>query len=261
MESTIIRLTLEVFDKTGVYKTGVYNHACLAWCEKATVDQTLNNYKVHFTAANKERKCKRKLTAQAAEFHGGNAIAATNNHQCAVAAAPPTGRILIGDVKMSYCWTHGLTTNCDHNSDSCSSKRDGHINTATVLNMQGGNNCIYTPRPRECPAANGKWPSRGKLLPRQSVVANYDLVKAALPDLSDTTTAESSPHNPQLHHQSDLLANTGTTSTFISIEYPVINKQMATKNINNLESQGQHYVLDPWSQSGHTQPTSCCSTL
>jgi hypothetical protein len=142
-DSTIIRLTLEVFDKTGVY-----DHACLAWREKATVDQTMDKYKIHFTAANKERK--RKLTAQAAGFHGANA-ATTNNTQprATVITPPPTGTVAVGTVKMSYCWTHGLTTNCDHNSGTCTSKRDGHVANATVLNMQGGNNRIYTPRPRE----------------------------------------------------------------------------------------------------------------
>jgi hypothetical protein len=133
-----------------------YDHACIAWWrEKATVDQPLNNYKVPFTAANKEHN--RKIYCSSCWIHGANAAAATNNRQRDVAAAPSTGRILIGDTKMSYCWTHGLTKNCDHNSGNCSSKRDGHIDTATVLNMQGGNNCIYTPRPpRERPAANDK---------------------------------------------------------------------------------------------------------
>jgi hypothetical protein len=134
---------LEVFDKTGVY-----DHECLAWREKPTTTQTFANYKVHFIAANKE--CKRKLTAQAAGFHGANVATSTDLRQNKlVTPPPPTGNIAIGAVKMSYCWTHGLTTNCNHNSDTCTSKRKGHVTNATVLNMQGGNNRIYTPRPRE----------------------------------------------------------------------------------------------------------------
>jgi hypothetical protein len=41
-----------------------------------------------------------------------------------------------------YCWTHG---NCAHSSADCESKTDGHIDTATYANMQGGStyNCHW----------------------------------------------------------------------------------------------------------------------
>jgi hypothetical protein len=144
-DSTITLLTLEVFDKTGVY-----DHACCAWREKSTVAQTMNNYKIPFTATNKERKPK--LTAQAAGFHGANAATTISTQpRPTVLPPPPTGNVVVGTVKMSYCWTHGLTTNCDHNSGTCTSRQEGHVAGTTVLN---GNNRIYTPRQREQPAGN-----------------------------------------------------------------------------------------------------------
>jgi hypothetical protein len=117
----------------------------------------MNNYKIHFTAAaNKERKRKHKLTAQAAGFRGANAATTTSNQpRATIILPPPTGNVVVGTVKMSYCWTHGLTTNCDHNSGTCTSKREGHVaDASTVLNMQGGNNCIYTPHPCKQPTGN-----------------------------------------------------------------------------------------------------------
>jgi hypothetical protein len=42
----------------------------------------------------------------------------------------------------SYCWTHGLSRDSTHNSNSCPRKQDGHEATATVDNMLGGNPMI-----------------------------------------------------------------------------------------------------------------------
>jgi hypothetical protein len=36
----------------------------------------------------------------------------------------------------AYCWTHG---NCSHTSPACENKSEGHIDSATYTNMQGGN--------------------------------------------------------------------------------------------------------------------------
>jgi hypothetical protein len=151
--NSIMRLTLEVFDRTGVY-----DHACLSWCEKAEADQTLPLFKTHFIAA--DRECQRRLTAQAAGFHGANAAAAANAannyHRDAAGGAPPANNgILVGNVHMSYCWTRSIITNCNHHSGTCTNPRQGHLATATILNMQNGNNRIYVPHTRDAAPPNG----------------------------------------------------------------------------------------------------------
>ena len=58
---------------------------------------------------------------------------------------------------MYYCWSHGLGINKQHTSPTCTFKKDGHIDTATVDNMQGGCNRIMGPphqqRRRDVPSA------------------------------------------------------------------------------------------------------------
>jgi hypothetical protein len=48
--------------------------------------------------------------------------------------------VLPNEVMMYYCWLHGLGKDKQHTSSTCTFKKDGHINMATVDNMQGG--CI-----------------------------------------------------------------------------------------------------------------------
>jgi hypothetical protein len=127
--NSIMRLTLEVFDRTDVY-----DHACLSWCEKAEADQMLPLFKTHFIAANRE--CQHRLTAQAAGgFHGANAAAAANaannwQRDAAGGVPPANNGILVGNIRMSYCWTRGLLiTNCNHHSGTCTNPRQGHVAT------------------------------------------------------------------------------------------------------------------------------------
>ena len=39
---------------------------------------------------------------------------------------------------MGYCWSHGFRCRIGHNSSTCTYKKDGHIDTATRANTQGG---------------------------------------------------------------------------------------------------------------------------
>jgi hypothetical protein len=43
----------------------------------------------------------------------------------------------------SYCWTHGCTSNPQHNSKSCNKRAQGHCETATYNNRQGGSNNTF----------------------------------------------------------------------------------------------------------------------
>jgi hypothetical protein len=145
-----IRLTLSVFEKTGVFA-----HAAEKWRDKPTVEHTLPNFKIHFNFENKERL--RKLTAQTAGFHGAHQAildpaptAAATAALAALRVAPPV--VVVGEIKMYYCHTHGLGTNADHTSATCTNPGPEHKTEATISKMLGGNRKIYSsnnrPRPR-----------------------------------------------------------------------------------------------------------------
>jgi hypothetical protein len=63
-----VRLTLTVFEKTGVFASAVDK-----WRDKPPLELTLPNFIAHFNFENKERL--RKLTAQTAGYHGANQAA------------------------------------------------------------------------------------------------------------------------------------------------------------------------------------------
>jgi hypothetical protein len=48
--------------------------------------------------------------------------------------------------KITYCWTHGITTNLRHNSHNCSRQKEGHKTEATLTDKMGGNTEICRPR-------------------------------------------------------------------------------------------------------------------
>ena len=146
-DATVIRLTLGVFERTGVFDTIVEK-----WRDKPQVIWTMENFKIHFEAGNKERE--RKLTARAAGYHGANAacvvITDTDEPVNETAAAAmiqarpnPTIRLENGKI-MYYCWSHGLGLNSRHTSITCERQKQGHQVTATADNIMGGCNIIMT---------------------------------------------------------------------------------------------------------------------
>jgi hypothetical protein len=64
-DDTAMRLTLRAIETTGVLASD-----CASWRKKTPADRTLENFKVHFSAANNER-C-RQLTAATAGYHGAH---------------------------------------------------------------------------------------------------------------------------------------------------------------------------------------------
>lgn len=76
-DAAIMRLTLPVFEATGVFTSAVEK-----WRDLDEANWTLPNYQLHFQKANKERR--RKLTAQMAGYHGAHHAAITS-HQPAAA--------------------------------------------------------------------------------------------------------------------------------------------------------------------------------
>jgi hypothetical protein len=143
-DSTALRLTLEVLEKTGVFLS-----ATERWREQDEATWTLPSFQLHFTRADKERR--RKLTAQTAGYHGAHLVTPTTGTPLAAAsvAIPPAPLVAAqfsvnvdGGTMMYYCWTHGLGRNANHTSLTCSNKAQGHQDTATVRNRMGGSNII-----------------------------------------------------------------------------------------------------------------------
>jgi hypothetical protein len=171
-----------------VIKTGLFDQACREWRLKADADRTFANFRLHFTIMDRDRLQVATTatagymgTAYCAAALGTNVptTLATDDVQGAAFAATalPTGATLVTllaelatfraaataartgtpPAARGYCWTHGSTTNKAHTSATCLHKADGHIDTATFRNKQGGNTATYVPpprRPRGSPAVS-----------------------------------------------------------------------------------------------------------
>jgi hypothetical protein len=142
-----VRLTLTVFEKTGVFASAVDK-----WRDKPPVELTLHNFIAHFNFENKERL--RELTAQTAGYHGANQAAIVPPSPAAPATAAAAANaaaapvVEVDTVKMYYCHTHGLSRFSNHTSITCSHPGAEHKTEATINNMLGGSNKITQPRPR-----------------------------------------------------------------------------------------------------------------
>jgi hypothetical protein len=167
-DSACIRLTLRVLEKTGVFLS-----ACERWRERDAADWTMANFQDHFEKANKERL--RKLTAQAAGFHGAHATtletpaaptieranAVTDQPSPTPPRTPARNARTTDGTTIYYCWTHGLHFNSRHTSATCEHKADGHNDAATLTNMLGGNNRFQRPRERRPPNSPRQHSGRG----------------------------------------------------------------------------------------------------
>ena len=69
------------------------------------------------------------LIQQLGEIMKGNTNNGTSNKQGGERKAPK---------ELFYCWSHGFGTNPDHTSCKCNRKKEGHIDSATKRNRQGG---------------------------------------------------------------------------------------------------------------------------
>lgn len=133
-------------------KSGVFTHYLQTWRDKLEADQTWDNFQIHFSRADLDRK--HSLTTQAAGYHSAHmARMATTPTAAAVGAAkstPPVqhgntpttqpGTITADGVEIQYCWTHGVQVS--HGSGVCAAPKPGHKTTATFMNRQGGNEAL-----------------------------------------------------------------------------------------------------------------------
>jgi hypothetical protein len=147
-ETTAVRRTLAMFEQTGMFTLAIRD-----WRNLPANQTTLSTMKTHFNKANKERL--RQATTKTAGYHGANLatensayMAATDSAHRATSAADialaaaqgrsPAEATSTGS--LHYCWTHGLQRS--HQGATCANQMAGHIKTATVDNMQGGNSRI-----------------------------------------------------------------------------------------------------------------------
>jgi hypothetical protein len=153
-DDAAIRHTLKALEASGVFTFALDN-----WRLKDDATKTMASFKEHFTKEDKERG--RKLTAQTGGYHGANAADSGHPPSTPATPTPPSAHVNLGNgVKMYYCWSHGLGKNKEHTSPMCNFKKDGHVDTATANNMQGGCNLIAGPRPHHehPPPASGTTP-------------------------------------------------------------------------------------------------------
>lgn len=160
----IIADTLVLLRATRLFTLGID-----AWERKDAVDQTYEAFINHFQRENERRLTN--LTVAGAGYHQANAAThpsqATSTVEALAAAAAritvtppsathpapprlavnnpfavygPTGRVRF------YCWTHGLGPNSNHTSCTCKSRATGHVEDATLFNMQGGSTRIALQR-------------------------------------------------------------------------------------------------------------------
>ena len=128
--------------------SGVFDLDLREWDKKPVAQRTWVRFKEFFTEANTERV--KNLTAGQLQHRAFGATASRPGTPGSPSArfSPITIDSGNGDanVQLSYCWTHGLTTNAEHNSKTCTRKAKGHQEDATLDNMLGGNNTIRRKR-------------------------------------------------------------------------------------------------------------------
>ena len=116
--TTIISLTKTIADiSTEFFKA---NAAIAALTKKMDNGKNHNN-----AGSDGDSKKKRKLKKLITDIYGVKREFKRNDD----AFYDPT----------SYCWTHGFRCRIGHNSTTCGYKNEGHIDTATRSNTQGGN--------------------------------------------------------------------------------------------------------------------------
>lgn len=168
-EETLVRVYRDVLKNTGLFALDIRD-----WDHKPQADKTLENFKAHFTIANMDRVTnltvastysQQTARAYAAQSNSGSLppLPSLDNRP------PPGGPTILArnrgvETLLSYCWTHGATTNPAHTSRTCHAKAPGHQEDATIDNMKGGNDRIRR-RPREKQVFKPAKKTRGSVTP------------------------------------------------------------------------------------------------
>jgi hypothetical protein len=154
--ATAIRAGYTIISNTGLFET-----SCREWRNTPVSKHTLHAFCLHFTSADRDRR--QTATTDSSGYHSSNqasdakldaAVAAAvalavknqkrpqdrhrnrNNTTRSNNSTAPTSTL-------SWCWTHGITSNPDHTSSSCNRPAPVHQVTATTSNKIGGNTEQY----------------------------------------------------------------------------------------------------------------------
>ena len=161
--------------------SGLFTDDCKVWRGRDPAVQTYAHLVDFFTRADLDRN---RVTAAAAGYHSANsAVVATatellnlqakvanlekqlaarpaaaqrRTHTVSNADAAVAARLLAntsisdgeggrsGGERLSYCWTHGSSTNSRHTSATCNNKAEFHQDGATLADKMGGSEYAYT---------------------------------------------------------------------------------------------------------------------
>ena len=114
--------------------TGLFTEDIKQWKRCIPQKQTMDNLKLAFNQANKERLTQ--ATTARAGYHAAAVQAIANEAVPAAYLAVPAG------APMFYCWSHGLCTDRNHTSATCPNPLANHNPAAVASNMLGGHNYI-----------------------------------------------------------------------------------------------------------------------
>jgi hypothetical protein len=137
--------------------TGLFTNDCKVWRNKPAAEKTYALLKEFFTNADQDHT---RVTASAVDYHGANsATVATATEllslQAKVAALekqlctrPPQQRTAMttgnSTGALTYCHTHGISTNSSHTSATCKYKGPLHQDDATINDRMGGSEYVYS---------------------------------------------------------------------------------------------------------------------
>lgn len=151
---------------TNIEATGVFTADCRDWETKLEADKTLAHFKDFFSKADKRLA----TTTSAAGYHTANAVTALSKPLTAADVADIVNKAITQSLakitakahqdtttvstnrapaELSYCYSHGLSTNKRHNSLTCENRVHGHQEKATADNKMGGSDRIYTEADRK----------------------------------------------------------------------------------------------------------------
>ena len=123
-----IRTCLNLFQETKLFKT-----ALETWHAKPANEKTMTNLIIDFSLFY-ENNTATMMTSSMAGYQSANA---------ATAIIPGTLEAFLTGTGQHYCWTHSV---CTHHGRDCVSKAPGHQDSASIRDMQGGNNFFRFPR-------------------------------------------------------------------------------------------------------------------
>jgi hypothetical protein len=138
-EITIMRRLFRVINATGKY-----NLACNAWADTDDAHRSLSLFQAHFRQAEQTHLelAAQSAPSRASPYHDHQANLA--NQETPTSVGPVRAQVAEAPPVLTYCYTHGFSTNRHHTSATCKWPRADHKKEATGTNMLGGETKVWT---------------------------------------------------------------------------------------------------------------------